>query len=324
MVKIMTIESFSEHFVSVPTNVKMAKYVTIFLLRHADSECIFRTDKMINNELTHAGIIRKDLPSEYYRVFLSKRKQIAPERRTGRELLRQHGFLNKRDKDEPCEINKAMCGKCIDCTLYGSAVGADSRKSHVVSDESFSLLPYNVVTTEHTFNALYENGTMMDDGTHSQSIQSDEVVKMGTIFLDMETITDVTMDEFLYILGNIIRTKRYGAMSSRLGKMTNTILGIAFSNCELFSNLEFTQQTYDILCDVLKIPEGDTPAFPLDPSVVRTCAKKTIENEIKNMTGTVVLLNQQDMGSIMDQASDIYGDEPKIKDLLKRIDKQLA
>ena len=73
----MTIESFAEKFVKQPTNERMGKYATIFLLRKAESECIFRTDGSINNELTHAGIVRKDLPNEYYRVFLSKRKQTS-------------------------------------------------------------------------------------------------------------------------------------------------------------------------------------------------------------------------------------------------------
>lgn len=315
----MTIENYNEKFVDQPTDERTGKYATIFLLRKAECECIFQTDGSINNELTHAGIVRKDLPGEYYRVFLSKRKQIAPERRSGRELLRKY------DVAHGCEINKAMCGKCIDCHLYGTAVGNNiSFKSRVVSDESFSILPYNDVTVEHTFNALFENGTMVDSvtGKHSQSINSDEVVKTGTLFLDMETISDVTMDEFLYIFANVLRTRRYGAMSSRLGKMTNIIVDVAFSNCELFSNLEWTQKTYDILCVKLGISEEEVPTFPLDPNDVMECAKKAMLEGIKSINGEVLLLKEDETKEIINQISDIYSNDKKLSDLLTRIDKQ--
>lgn len=315
----MTIENFLEKFVDQPTNVRTGKYATIFLLRKAESECIFRTDGPINNELTHAGMVRKDLPNEYYRVFLSKRKQIAPERRSGREILRKYGLSHD------CEINKKMCGECIDCRLYGTAVGTDiSYKSRVVSDESFSILPYSDITVEHTFNALYENGTMFDDKDKkfSQSINSDEVVKFGALFLDMETISDVTMDEFTYVLANVLRTKRYGAMSSRLGKVRNIVIGIAFSNCELFSNLEWTQRSYDNLCIKLSIPEGEVPQFPLDPEIVIECVKETLSSSITSIHGEVLLLNDAEIQEVLNQINEIYSDDNKLKDLLSRIDNQ--
>ena len=223
---------------------------------------------------------------------------------------------------KPCEINKSMCGICPDCRLYGSAVGNEvSMKSHVVSDESFSMLPYDVVTDEHTFNALYESGTMVDteSGKHSQALGTDEVVRPGEFFLDMETISDVTMDEFIYVLGNIMRTSRYGAMTSRLGKMSNTIIGIAFSNCELFSNLEWTQETYDEICHALKTPEGQTPAFPIDPKIVGTMAMNVLLRKIKATPGSMDVLVDKDLAAVMDHISGTYKDEDQLKIVLSRI-----
>ena len=72
------IEKYKEHFSSAPSDVKGAKYITVFIVRKTESECIFRTDKEISNEITLDGKIRKDMGEQYARVYLSKRKQIAP------------------------------------------------------------------------------------------------------------------------------------------------------------------------------------------------------------------------------------------------------
>jgi CRISPR-associated protein Csc2 len=321
----MTIETFKDYFVGKASTRKNGNYATIFIMRKAESECIFRTDKEISNEVTLAGMVRRDDNGDggaFTRVYLSKRKVIAPERRTGREMLRKLGLLNKGEGGEQCSINSdKMCGKCIDCRLYGSAIGSKlSLKSHVVSDEAFSLLSYDDVTDEHTFNALLETGTMVnEDGTHNQALGTDEVVRPGTIFLDIETISDVTMDEFIYILGNILRTKRYGAMSSRIGKMSNTILGIAFSNCELFSNLEWTQSTYDATCANLGIPENQRPAFPLDPAIVAKVATETMKSLVKGIHGSVELLGRNEVCEIIDQVSGIFADKEKLASTFKKI-----
>ena len=319
----MTIESYKDRFVDQPTRNKNSKYVTVFLMRKAESECIFRTDNEISNELTYAGLNRRDMDGYggmFARAFMSKRKAIAPERRTGRAILRKLGLLKTDDKGNTCSINKTMCGKCIDCWLYGSAVGNSvSRKSHVVSDESFSLSLYGDVTDEHTFNALYETGTMRDlEDKQSQAINTDEVVRPGTIFLDMETISDVTMDEFIYILGNIIRTKRYGALSTRIGKMNNIIVGIAFSNCELFSNLEWTQATYDDVCSVLDVPEGKRPQFPVDPTIVFESATNAMKALMYTIHGDVLLLDPRETIEIMKQVSEMFKDEKKLGDALSK------
>ncbi len=67
-----------------------------------------------------------------------------------------------------------------------------------------------------------------------------------------------------YILGNILRSTRYGAISSRIGKVQNRIVGIVLSDCEMVSNWEWTQATYDALRG-----DADEPDFPLHMDTVR-------------------------------------------------------
>ena len=136
----------------------------------------------------------------------------------------------------------------MDCMIYGYAAGGGgAQKSRVVTDDAFSLHAASAVTDTKQFNALYDNSTMRDPetGKPSTSIGTDEYVKPESIFLDIETLRDVTADEFRYVLGNILRSTRYGAISSRIGKVQNVLAGVIFSDCELFSNLELTQAVYD-------------------------------------------------------------------------------
>ena len=61
------------------------------------------------------------------------------------------------------------------------------------------------------------------------------------------TIKDPTEAEFIYVLNNILRTKRYGAQNTRTGTVANAIVGVVFSDGEIFSNLQLTQAIYDTL-----------------------------------------------------------------------------
>ena len=109
---------------------------------------------------------------------MTKRKQTAVERRTGRELLREHKKLYAKDaKSGECALNRNnACEKCIDCMLYGYAVGGGgAQKSRVMTEDSFSVLKSGTVAAKRTGNALYDNGTMRDPetGTPSQAIFED-------------------------------------------------------------------------------------------------------------------------------------------------------
>jgi CRISPR-associated protein Csc2 len=183
---------------------------------------------------------------------ISKRKQTAVERRVGRELLREHDLLKTvtvKKEELPCSLNtNAPCGACIDCMLYGFAVGGGgAQKSRVMTDDAYSLGPVAQVTGKRTFNATFDNGTMRNpfDNKPSTSINEDEYVLPETHFLDIETLKDVTLGELQYVIGNVLRSSRYGAISSRLGRVRNTLVALVFSDTEIFSNLELTQQVYD-------------------------------------------------------------------------------
>jgi CRISPR-associated protein Csc2 len=88
---------------------------------------------------------------------------------------------------------------------------------------------------------------MSEKGAMRSAINELDHVLPEVTFPSVETLRDPTLEGFIYVLGNLLRTRRYGGQESRTGTMTNHLVGIAFCDGELFSNLYFTQALYDAL-----------------------------------------------------------------------------
>src|SRR3989454_7552118 len=258
------LNQYSDYLLPRYSNFPRGRYVSLLLVRKTESETIFRTEGSGEGLVKETVIAGIENAQPMRRVVISKRKQTAVERRVGREILREHGLLKKDNKGQLCALNtNAPCGTCIDCMLYGCAVGGGgAQKSRVMTEDAYSIGPVAKVTERRTFNATFDNGTMRNPitGEASSSINEDEYVLPETHFLDIETLKDVTAGELQYVIGNVLRSSRYGAISSRLGRVQNTLAALIFSDTELFSNLELTQAVYDMLLgnkDELDFPLSD-------------------------------------------------------------------
>jgi CRISPR-associated protein Csc2 len=174
---------------------------------------------------------------------LFKRKQSTPERLTGRELLRRYELVAE------CKYNsEKFCKRCPDCIYYGFAIGDQgSERSKVLVDSAFSITGYDMSHQQFTFNAPSENGTMSEDGKMKTALGEQDYVLPQVYFPSVVTIKDPTEAEFIYVLNNVLRTKRYGAQNTRTGTVENHVTGIVFSDGEIFSNLHITQAVYDAL-----------------------------------------------------------------------------
>lgn len=242
-------EPFSSILLPKYENLPHGHFISLVLLRTTQSETVFRTEgsgEPLSRETTIAGLEDSQIVD---RVVISKRKQTAVERRFGREILRD----NKVYENKACLLNtQEPCGKCPDCYIYGYAVGGGgAQRSRVITEDAFSLLDISEISSERTFNALYDNSTMRNPNTGeaSTSLGSNEYVRPGAHFLDIETLKDVTKAEFIYVLGNILRSTRYGAIGTRIGRVENQLLAIAIGKQEIFSTLELTQKTYDSIAN---------------------------------------------------------------------------
>ncbi len=242
------LESLKPHFQSAFPRLATGKYIHFIMLRHSQSFPVFQTDGILNTARTQAGLENKEKIS---RLVMFKRKQTTPERLAGRELLRALNLTtaDKSNKEKYCEYNgEQSCKKCPDCIIYGFAIGdGGSERSKVHSDSAFSLNNYEQSHRSFTFNAPFEGGTMSEAGEMRSAINELDHVIPEVTFPTIETLRDTTYEGFIYVLGNLLRTKRYGAQESRTGTMRNYIAGIAFCDGEIFSNLHYTQALYDAL-----------------------------------------------------------------------------
>lgn len=314
------IDRYADRLLDAYSAYPRGRFVTLLLLRQIESEAIFRTEgsgEPLNKEFVFAG----ERPGDdelIQRVVISKRKQTAVERRIGRELLREHELLRPNTKGSPCSLNtNNPCEKCIDCMVYGYAAGGGgAQRSRVITDDAFSLHPAATITGTRQFNALFDNSTMRNPDTNepSTSIGTDEYIKPQSFFLDMETLKDVTPDELRYILGNVLRAARYGAISSRIGKVRNHLIGLAFSDCELFSNLEWVQNTYDRL-------RGDErePDFPIHVTSVSQHARAAAEALRSRIIGRVEWIASDELGNLVEELGALYGDRAQLTAMLKRL-----
>jgi CRISPR-associated protein Csc2 len=246
-------------------------YAHIVMLRVTESYPLFQTDGELNTARVSAG--RVD-PTIITRLTMFKRKQTTPERLVGRELLRRYGFIStesvdasdKREKDAEGlpldEYNVKFCQWTPDAICYGFAIGdSGSERSKVLSDTCYSLTPYDDSHEAFTLNAPYESGAMSQRGQVTSRINEQDHVTPQVIFPSVITMRDLPFPLFRYVFNNILRTRRYGAQTTRTGRMENQLVAIALTDGEIFSNLKFTQRLYDALKDQL------TPPDPIDPNL---------------------------------------------------------
>jgi CRISPR-associated protein Csc2 len=269
-----TLESLNVFHTAIP-NLPMGKYAHVVILRETNSFALFQTDGELNISRVSKGR-REENQGQATRIVLFKRKQTTPERLTGRELLRRYGLV------ESCEYNsEKFCKHCPDCIYYGFAIGNQgSERSKVLVDSAFSITGYDMSHQQFTFNAPYENGTMSEAGKMKTALGEQDYVLPQVYFPSVVTIKDPTEAEFIYVMNNIMRTKRYGAQNTRTGTVENHVVSVIFADGEIFSNLQLTQAVYDALtleqlsrvpltqADVLLATHSVVPALLAEDSVV--------------------------------------------------------
>lgn len=297
-------------------NFPKGRTIGLVVLRTTQSETIFRTEgtgEPMCSESVAAGIEDKTIIP---RLVMTKRKQVAPERRKGREFLRANELLYTAKNGKICSLNtNAPCENCIDCFLYGFAAGGEgAQKSRIWTEDAFSILPSTELIGDRTLNAVFETGTMRDEeGKASTALNTSEYIKPGVHFLDIVTLKDITVDELRYVLGNVLLTTRYGAVSSRVGRMNNQILGVFGGIAELPSSLELVQGVYDQLTkDKIDLEHP----LKTDPLIAAT---KNIIETWTNKRGISMRLSDDEINDLLNDV-DHHWSLPEQEGFLKRLD----
>ena len=284
----------------------MGKYAHFITIRITESYPLFQTDGELNKARVRAGINNSEPIS---RLAMFKRKQSTPERLTGRELLRNYQIGDW----EKCDYNVEFSKTTPDCILYGFAIGdAGSEKSKVVVDTAYSITPFDDSHLNFTLNAPYENGTMSRNGEVTSRINSQDHILPQVFFPSIVTLKDPTEAGFLYILNNILRTRHYGAQTTRTGRVRNQIIGVIFADGEIVSNLRWTQKIYDLMSHQDKI----NPPDPLNEDDVKEAAIKAINELMSEEFITHSDFIGDDFNPLLAEVKIITSNETKLNELL--------
>ena len=288
----------------------MGKYAHFLTIRITESYPLFQTDGELNKARVRAGITNQNPIS---RLTMFKRKQSTPERLVGRELLRNYGLV----KPEECEYNVNFARNNADSITYGFAIGdGGSEKSKVVVDSAYSITSFDESHETFTLNAPYEHGTMSKNGEVTSRINQQDHIRPQVFFPSIVTLKDPTEASFLYVFNNILRTRHYGAQTTRTGRVRNELLGVIFADGEIVSNLRWTQAIYDKLGD--KINSLD----PLNEDEVNQAAKEAIDE----LMSQEFIVHQDFIGdnftSILNEVKALTGSEENIKAILTKANKE--
>jgi CRISPR type I-D/CYANO-associated protein Csc2 len=284
----------------------MGKYAHFITIRVTESYPLFQTDGELNKARIRAGIQHKETIS---RLAMFKRKQSTPERLTGRELLRNYQIGDW----EKCDYNVDFSKTTPDCVLYGFAIGdSGSEKSKVVVDTAYSITSFDDSHQNFTLNAPFESGTMSRQGEVTSRINSQDHILPQVFFPSIVTLKDPTEAGFLYVFNNILRTRHYGAQTTRTGRVRNELIAVIFADGEIVSNLRWTQKIYDLMKDKGQIEMAE----PLNEDDVLVAAQDAISQ----------LLNQEyiphtdfigdSLNPLLTQVKAITSDETKLKAML--------
>ena len=296
--------SFLDQIPKAPTG----RYAHLIVVRETESFPVFQTDGTLNIAKVKGGLQNGN---PLIRLAMFKRKQSSPERLTGRELLRRAKITQNENVGEGyCDYNEQFCTTCPDCVYYGFAIGdSGSEKSKVYVDTAYSITGYDESHQQFSFNALYEKGTMSQYGRVRPSFGEQDHIVPQVFFPSVITIKDVTVNSFAYVLNNVLRTKRYGAQTTRTGRLSNHIVGAVFADGEIFSNLKFTQAIHDALGD-------DSNKTPLNPAKVFQTAQSTASNLLEDDGVNYHLLDGEKLQRLLGIVKSATTDEEKLHQLL--------
>ncbi|MCI0489310.1 MAG: type I-D CRISPR-associated protein Cas7/Csc2 [Blastocatellia bacterium] len=306
----------------------MGKYAHIVTCRITESYPLFQTDGALNTARVRAGKRRSD---PITRLVIFKRKQSSPERLAGRELLRNYGLVSMSSDDGDkkkkgkaakgaeygeCDYNVSFCQRCADCILYGFAIGdSGSEKSKVVVDTAYSITPFEDSHIKLTLNAPFEDGTMSRGGETTSRINSQDHVIPQVFFPSIVTIKDPTQAGFLYVMNNLLRTKHYGAQTTRTGRVRNLVLGAVLADGEITSNLRLTQAVYDLLSDREQISAPD----PIQEEHVVAALSESLPALLEDDGVVYDLVIGERFDSLMKEARALTQDEAGLKALLSKV-----
>lgn len=223
-----------------------AQTIQLVLLREVLDYTVLRTEETRELNSVNTPLSESDRTVTKRVAFLGS-KQKAAESRQMEYLLRSAALVATKTipsgkNGDGCYLKDNLCLACPRCALYGaSALGQEANIKHRIEySTAFSLLPFDHVSEEITFNAVGEL-----DARTGQALGSRNVVRPATLFPSIVTLKCVTRQELILTVKTLLACKSYGAESRTGGDARNTFFGVVAGWEEIVTPLELTLELYD-------------------------------------------------------------------------------
>lgn len=282
------------------TNEPGNRFVNILVLRELQSNAVFTTNGQDADVVT-LTVNDGNESMNYSPAIMFMRKQTGSDRRFGKAMLRT--LLGV---ECTMQVNK-MCQKCLECVLYGSAASGDKEKtksitSRVMYDTAFTIRDSSVIIEEKF--QLAPGDEYVKGSTTTP--REPDFFNPGVMFPCVITLRDATFEELLFVLSITLKNKRYGAVTTRIGRVKNHILGIYAGSEEGPSNLELTtgvigklakEQKDKSLADVVT-------SSTLDVGSVVRHTKSVFDDLVKKERLEIKGLEERDLNTILASLTD--------------------
>lgn len=256
----------SEHIHSPENN-----YTNILVLRELKSHAVFTTNGQ-DADIATVNLSTGDDSVEYSPGLMFMRKQTGSDRRLGKALQR-----DLIDLEDTMDVNK-MQQDSPESALYGSAASesedsAISVTSRVMYDTAYTVRDASAVIDEKFQNAPGDEYAK----EATTAIREPDFFEPGTLFPSVITLRDATPEEVAFVLAVTLRNKRYGATTTRLGRIKNHLLGIYVGSEEGPSNLELSQALVEHFAEAEGSLDAAVHASALNVSAAKDTLRTTFD-----------------------------------------------
>lgn len=218
-------------------------FTNILVLRELESHAVFTTDGQ-SADLANVAVGSGDERETYSPGLMFMRKQTGSDRRFGKSL--QRDLL---ETECTMQVN-GMCQDCVECILYGSAASDNADQQLSITSRVMYDTAYTLRDATATIDEKFQNAPGDDYAkTAEATIREPDFFEPGTLFPSVITLRDATPEELAFVLGITAKNKRYGAATSRLGRVNNHILGVYTGSEEGPANLGLTRDAVTRLRD---------------------------------------------------------------------------
>ncbi len=239
-------EKLNDYLLPAPRPLIGAETIQLILIREVLDYTVLRTEDTRELNAANTPLSATDRTTTVKRVAFLGSKQKAAESRQMEYILRsasaKAGKTTPSGKKEGCFLKDNLCLQCPRCGLFGgTALSKDANIKHRIEySTAFSLLPFDQISEEITFNAVNET-----DQTTGQALGSRNVVKPASLFPSIVTLKSVTKAELILVIKTLLACKSYGAESRTGGDCRNSVFGIVAGWEEIITPLELTLECYD-------------------------------------------------------------------------------